>query len=422
MNTFNESDHPRGGTPNNPGQFSAKTHKEAECSLEDEDVTEPNWGEVAIRDGSRTPWGPVQGYTNIADGIVQVYTAGHGGVRLSPERNRAIPKPLRNSNRWYEEDCEAMRVGLVFPKEFADTWFNGEKDAQGIADYCAGSVKNWSPDEYEAATGEQVHPEESSVLQERIFEKQSENQFVTTSAVTFDGDKNYVLVEAKRKSDGMKRTFAVKADTYRTLENGHSYVVDESAAVDVTAPPEKSEEPQKPYTSNHLNLAGLPESSLRRVENEMTKNWRLNEEILNPKEMIANGKVYGKKAFHNGKETEYFLSLKDNYSIPVSAATWKALDQIPDVRSEEHKLHDEMRRSTAVIRRAEQQIFKARAKSDYESKERAEKNLARAKAKRQTLEAQSESLANKARQERTVETQRILGLIQRANTHASVTV
>ena len=37
MNTFNESDHPRGGNPGNPGQFSAKTHKEAECSLDDYD-------------------------------------------------------------------------------------------------------------------------------------------------------------------------------------------------------------------------------------------------------------------------------------------------------------------------------------------------------------------------------------------------
>ena len=38
MNNFSEADHPRGGNPNNPGQFSAKTHKEAECSLGDENI------------------------------------------------------------------------------------------------------------------------------------------------------------------------------------------------------------------------------------------------------------------------------------------------------------------------------------------------------------------------------------------------
>ena len=38
MNTFNEADHPRGGNPGNPGQFSVKTHKEAECGLDDPDT------------------------------------------------------------------------------------------------------------------------------------------------------------------------------------------------------------------------------------------------------------------------------------------------------------------------------------------------------------------------------------------------
>ena len=35
MSTFREADHPRGGNPGNPGQFSVKTHKEAECSLDE---------------------------------------------------------------------------------------------------------------------------------------------------------------------------------------------------------------------------------------------------------------------------------------------------------------------------------------------------------------------------------------------------
>ena len=40
MDNFNEADHPRGGNPGNPGQFSAKTHREAECSLDDHDPLE----------------------------------------------------------------------------------------------------------------------------------------------------------------------------------------------------------------------------------------------------------------------------------------------------------------------------------------------------------------------------------------------
>ena len=39
MSTFNEADHPRGGV-SNPGQFTNKVHKEAECSLDDEELVE----------------------------------------------------------------------------------------------------------------------------------------------------------------------------------------------------------------------------------------------------------------------------------------------------------------------------------------------------------------------------------------------
>ena len=45
MNTFREADHPRGGKPGNPGQFSVKTHKEAECSLDDADPNQPLYDE-----------------------------------------------------------------------------------------------------------------------------------------------------------------------------------------------------------------------------------------------------------------------------------------------------------------------------------------------------------------------------------------
>lgn len=71
-----------------------------------------------------SPWGSVQYWRELAPGIVQVYTAGHGGIRLSPERQAQLPawalevpsgycpKPM-----WWEEDCEAMVVVYVFWEE-----------------------------------------------------------------------------------------------------------------------------------------------------------------------------------------------------------------------------------------------------------------------------------------------------------------
>ena len=60
-----------------------------------------------------TPWGQSQGSETLAIGITSVYTAGHGGIRLSKERQKQLVlkgvKPNSNflrSNEWWEEDCD----------------------------------------------------------------------------------------------------------------------------------------------------------------------------------------------------------------------------------------------------------------------------------------------------------------------------
>lgn len=60
--------------------------------------------------GSPTPWGPAQSVEQLAPGIEEVVTAGHGGIRLSPERLAAMPADARTADGWYEEDCEAAWV------------------------------------------------------------------------------------------------------------------------------------------------------------------------------------------------------------------------------------------------------------------------------------------------------------------------
>jgi hypothetical protein len=60
-----------------------------------------------------TPWGSTQGQDTLAPGIVSVYTAGHGGIVLSPERQKQLlakgVEPNSNflkSNQYWEEDCD----------------------------------------------------------------------------------------------------------------------------------------------------------------------------------------------------------------------------------------------------------------------------------------------------------------------------
>ena len=58
-------------------------------------------------EGHPSPWGPVQHAEDIADGIVSVHTASHGGLWLSQARLDLMDPSERSSDGWYEEDCEA---------------------------------------------------------------------------------------------------------------------------------------------------------------------------------------------------------------------------------------------------------------------------------------------------------------------------
>lgn len=72
------------------------------------------------------PWGISQHTETIAEGIVSVSTAGHGGLLLSEERLAAMPRELRcnvyghGQTNAFEEDCEWALVALAFPECFND--------------------------------------------------------------------------------------------------------------------------------------------------------------------------------------------------------------------------------------------------------------------------------------------------------------
>lgn len=71
-----------------------------------------------------SPWGPVQQATEVTPGIEFVSTASHGGYRLDSshlaEFERRVPgwASTYSSRGWFEEDCDACAVPLVFPHAF----------------------------------------------------------------------------------------------------------------------------------------------------------------------------------------------------------------------------------------------------------------------------------------------------------------
>ncbi len=173
-----------------------------------------------------SPWGAVQDGRVLADGIIIVWTSGHGGVRISPERLKQMPAALRlGRRRWFEEDCEAALVGLAFADdlEFTDS----------RRDDLAAVVANWFPTNWEAYFGRTLEPGESYLRDKETFEAATADQFVVDSALGDwheDVPAGLVGVTALRRSDGIRGKFLVAAERYSRRDR-FGYVIDETVDV-----------------------------------------------------------------------------------------------------------------------------------------------------------------------------------------------
>lgn len=208
------------------GEFGTQEHALPTRSLD----AEKDWGHVEISEGSRTPWGGVQHYSPIAPGIVQVGTAGHGGIKLSAERNKEIPTALRNRNGWYEEDCEASIVTMTYAEEFSAerrTWSHlpaDHVDPYADPEFMKADservVKDYFPDQYEKATGRELEPGESRARDEANWEKANEIHFVVRSAIRDEKNPGKVRVTARQAATGTDRTYLIDADEYSSNREG----------------------------------------------------------------------------------------------------------------------------------------------------------------------------------------------------------
>jgi hypothetical protein len=110
-----------------------------------------------------------------------VNTAGHGGFKLSRERNAKVPAYMRRDGGWYEEDCEVAIPLVVFE---ADIRAHGpEWLVTGLDKYpAAKTIANYWPDMYERYFGRKPTLEESHVLRERAFHAAHANDYVVVSA------------------------------------------------------------------------------------------------------------------------------------------------------------------------------------------------------------------------------------------------
>jgi hypothetical protein len=95
--------------------------------------------------------------TQVIEGITFQDTSSHGYFHLSPERLAQVPAALLTPSTFYdgghvfEEDCEWARFAVAFPEELPD-----HQEAAELI------LRNSHPDIWEAWTGKQLKPGESS--------------------------------------------------------------------------------------------------------------------------------------------------------------------------------------------------------------------------------------------------------------------
>jgi hypothetical protein len=122
--------------------------------------------------GTWTPWGMSDYQKTLAPGIISYSTPGHGGIHVEEKLNLKVHPKLRNSEGWYEEDCEWAKVAFTFPHAFKPDHVLIAKE----------TLKNWLPHEYEAATGIKVNLGESRALREEIWKEAHKDHLQTVCA------------------------------------------------------------------------------------------------------------------------------------------------------------------------------------------------------------------------------------------------
>lgn len=346
------------------GQFGELSHAANNVQL-DESF---DWGEVHTGVGSRTPWGSAQDVSYPAPGIAQVSCAGHGGIKLSPARNAAVPAPLRNSSGWYEEDCESHIVAWVHPEAFP-RWMGG--DLEAIREDGRGGVVRWFPDEYEKATGDTIPLGESHVKDKAEYDAANAGRrCLYTVGATEHPDYPGMVVVTTDILPTNRRNFSrhmIPLPDYQAAMEHRQYGAASvapmlpSSAVEVPEALDAKPEVQ-PVTT--INVGRLTAVQRARAEADLDKRWRDRQgRAFSLREDIAAGKFNGKTVtYSESGKPEYHLRLTGGESriMPVSKAVWDAFDS-PDERTQAELMRAKWRAKNAAVTQAHQRGDRADA-------------------------------------------------------------
>jgi len=191
--------------------------EKARAAAEDAQAEAVRWGSAGVREGMRTPWGAAQYAETVAPGIGVVGSAGHGGTKLSAQRNRAVHPEWRQKGGWYEEDDEWAIAAITFPEAYSPQHVEAAHRL----------TKDYFPDAYEKVTGTTIAPGESHTRDEQNFRAEHSDDDVVRGAITSDTYPGMVEVTASRPGSSEEREYLVPTDEYRA-RGRHGFVIDPS--------------------------------------------------------------------------------------------------------------------------------------------------------------------------------------------------
>jgi len=344
------------------GEFGEHTHSDPDLTL-----TAPawpadlggtgDWGTVDVAEGARTPWGPAQRAERVADGIVFVPTDGHGGYKLSPERNAAIPRPYRKSSGWYEEDCERNIVEFyhhdaVWPDR------EGAERAESVA-FRDERLRYWFPDAWEKVNGRELEPGESGVKDERVWGEQNADEYVVRSTETIED--GLLLVTARRASTGDEDRFILNRAQY---EQARAEAADELGSAHrfrvpagITPQPRPVPAPPKPAFTAVPTVDGLTAAAAKKLAEDLAKRWRLDDgSVLTLREQIEQGHITGKRVIVSDSGTrEYYLEDGGAGILRVSKAMFDAFEA-PDTRTARDRAREDYEVARAKTEKAQRAV------------------------------------------------------------------
>ena len=342
------------GEPGHGGHFAHARHDGDDVLLTF--AEQDKWGAVSINVGDRSPWGTVESANPVAPGLVIVDTGSHAGVKLSPERNAALPAPLRNRSGWYEEDSERFIPEAFHAEAYTKVrWGTGQtRTAEDIRTAALEHLRDRYPDQYEKATGETILPGQSRERDEQLWKKAHENDFVFAGSATSVTEPDHVIITGRVAATGGTADFLVPRSEYKDIIDRSTFVIDPSKYRQL--PPKEEPAKEGPvlqaYDLSGLASAALTSPARSALEKDLRQRWRDQDgSVRTLQEAIERDGVTERTIITDGNKRIYGISQGSSF-FRVSAATWKALDMIPDGRSESSKAYEQVRKLDARIEKA----------------------------------------------------------------------